>query len=58
MVVAGLLPVGNVEMPIAQLQVEWFYMTFQCRVHAIQAQVTRHDTTDSCGVLPVNPRDS
>ncbi len=26
--VAGLLPAGNIETPNAQLQVEWFYMTF------------------------------
>jgi hypothetical protein len=25
---AGLLPAGNIETPNAQLQVEWFYMTF------------------------------
>jgi hypothetical protein len=26
--VVGLLPVGDIEMPNVQLQVEWFYMTF------------------------------
>ena len=26
--VTGLLPMGNILMPNAQLQVEWFYMTF------------------------------
>ena len=26
--IVGLLPVGNIEMPNMQLQVEWFYMTF------------------------------
>jgi hypothetical protein len=28
MCIAGLLPTGNIETPNAQLQVEWFYMTF------------------------------
>jgi hypothetical protein len=29
MCVVGLLPKGNIPMPNEQLQVEWFYMTFQ-----------------------------
>ncbi len=29
MCVAGLLPKGNILMPNKQLQMEWFYMTFQ-----------------------------